>query len=298
MSELLPGEFAIRTFKTNNYLSWSFDRHTGTGTVTTSATTLGQTEKFKLTAYTPEYTLIQTLDGQNVTVAPDGQLTLTQGIEETSLFVLVGPQVISEIYEGDPASDLVGFNIRTRNGPFLSAVNGGGLTSNAFLTDVTVAQDWEGFSIVKSGDLGSGYRYWIKPFGQQTMLYLGTSTFTLIQAQVLPPSSGGYVLLTSNGFTYLTAVGGGGRDGDAAAGGESLHTDAWKPLNWEVFNIVDQGDATYFIQTSSGFYLGYAGGIVRTDIGTPDTPPPGWITKFEFLMERTPVHGETLFAIP
>jgi hypothetical protein len=295
MSELLPGEFAIRTFKTNNYLSWSYDRHTGTGTVTTSATTLGQTEKFKLTAYTPEYTLIQTLDGQNVTVAPDGRLTLTQAIEETSLFVLIGPQFIQETYEGDPATGLFGFNIRTRNGPFVSAVNGGGMTSNAFLTDVTVAQDWEAFSIVKSGDLGSGYRYNIKPLGEQVLLPLfpGNSVFTLIQALAQPPSSTGYVLLTSNGFTYLTAVDGGGLDG-----GDNLHFDAWKPLNWEVFNIVDQGDATYFIQTSSGFYLGYAGGTLSTDIGTPDTPPPGWITKFEFSMARTPVHGEVLNAIP
>ncbi|MGA8197600.1 MAG: hypothetical protein WB902_30035, partial [Acetobacteraceae bacterium] len=206
MSELLPGEFAIRTFKTNNYLSWSYDRHSGTGTVTTSATTLGQNEKFKLTAYTPEYTYIQTLDGQYVTVAPDGRLTVTQETEESSLFTLIGPQEIPETYEGDPATGLFGFNIRTRNGPFVSAVNGGGMTSNAFLTDVTVAQDWEAFSIVKSGDLGSGFRYCIKPFWKQVLLPLfpGNSAFTLIQA---PFSSrpGGYVLLTQNSFTYLTA---------------------------------------------------------------------------------------------
>lgn len=115
MSELLPGEFAIRTFKTNNYLSW------GTGTLTTSATTLGQTEKFKLTTLTPEYTLIQALDGQYVTVAPDGKLTLTKETEETSLFTLIGPQYFPETYEGDPATGLYGFNIRTRNGPFVSA---------------------------------------------------------------------------------------------------------------------------------------------------------------------------------
>ena len=72
MSELLPGEFAIRTSDTNNYLSWLYDQSSGTGTVITSATTLGQTEKFKLTAWTPQFTLIQTLDLQNVTVAPEG----------------------------------------------------------------------------------------------------------------------------------------------------------------------------------------------------------------------------------
>jgi hypothetical protein len=292
MSELLSGEFAIRTFDTNNFLSWS----SGTGTVITSATTLGQTEKFQLTAYTPEYTLIQTLDGRYVSVDPEGGLALTQGIEENSLFTLIGPQYIEENYEGSSGPALFGFNIRTRSGSFVSAVNGGGMTSNAFLTDITVAQDWEAFSIVKSGDLGSGYRYYIKPFGKQILLPMFQAQgaiFTLIQAQL--PSSGGYVLQISNGFNYLTAVGGGG-----LVGGDNLHTDAWKPLAWEVFNIVDQGDATYFVQTISGFYLAYeeGSGIISTDIGTPDTPPPGWITKFEFLMVRTPVHGDILFAIP
>jgi len=291
MSELIPGEFAIRTFDTNNYLSWS----SGTGTVITSATTLSQTEKFQLTIYTPEYTLIQTLDGRYVTVDPLGGLSLTQGIQETSLFTLIGPQVMNESYEGSAGPLFFGFNIRTRNGNFVSAVNGGGMTFNAFLTDITVAQDWEAFSIVKSGDLGSGYRYLIKPFGKQiygSAFSSLSSDFTLIQAQ---PPPGGYVLLTSSGFTYLTAVGGGG-----LASGDNLHTDAWKPLTWEVFNIVDQGDATYFIQTSSGFFLGYqeVTGRISTDIGTPDTPPPGWITKFEFLMARTPVHGDILLAIP
>ena len=308
MNELIPGEFAIRTSDTNNYLSWLYDQSSGTGTVITSATTLGQTEKFKLTAWTPQFTLIQTLDGQNVTVASEGGLTLIQPIEETSKFTLIGP------YYGDGHC-----NIRTRYGPFVSAVDGGGQTSNAFLTDITTAHDWEAFSIVKSGDLGSGYRYAIRPFktpnpfslwltansggGGGTLGAVSISTpssdgiFTLIRAE--PPSSGGYVLQTGNGFNYLTSVNGGGLDG-----GDNLHTDAWKPLSWEVFNIVDQGDATYCIQTSSGFYLGYnpspksTSGTISTDIGTPDAPPPGWITKFEFLMVRTPVHGDIVYALP
>jgi hypothetical protein len=294
MSELIPGEFAIRTYDTNNYISWS------TGSLTTSATTLGQTEKFKLTIYTPQYTLIQTLDGQYVTAAPQGGLILTQGTEETSLFTLIGPQFIQEGFPGAAApGQLYGFNIRTRYGPFVSAVNGGGMTSNAFLTDITVAQDWEAFSIVKSGDLGSGYKYCIKPFGRgvwNQMSLAGESIFTLIKAQ--PPNSGGYVLQTAIGFNYISAVDGGGLVGETNF--PPPLTTAWKPLNWEVFNIVDQGDGTYFIQTSSGFYLGFLinSENISTDIGTPDTPPPGWITKFEFVMARTPVHGDILLAIP
>jgi hypothetical protein len=254
MSELIPGEFAIRTFDTNNYISWS------TGSLTTSATTLGQTEKFKLTIYTPQYTLIQTLDGQYVTVAPQGGLILTQGTEETSLFTLIGPQYLQEDYEGTPATAFYGFNIRTRYGPFVSAVNGGGMTSNAFLTDIT------------------------------------DSIFTLIKAQ--PPNSGGYVLQSAMGFNYVSAVDGGGLVGETNS--PPPIAEVWKPLAWETFNIIDQGDGTYFIQTSSGFYLGYeqVTANISTDIGTPDTPPPGWITKFEFCMVRTPVHGDILLAIP
>ena len=307
MSELLPGEFAIRTSDTNNYLSWLYDQSSGTGTVITSATTLGQTEKFKLTAWTPQFTLIQTLDLQNVTVAPEGGLTIGDPIEEASLFTLIGPNY--GFYNG-----LYGLShIRTRSGFFVSAVDGGGQTSNAFLTDITTAQDWEGFWILKTGDLGSGYRYAIKPLtsdppfwltasagGGDTLGAVSISTpssdgiFTLIRAE--PPSSGGYVLQTGDGFNYLTAVNGGG-----LASGDNLHTDAWKPLNWEVFNIVDQGDATYCIQTSSGFYLGCNGvdpGNISTYIENPDAPPPGWITKFEFLMVRTPVHGDIVYALP
>lgn len=173
-------------------------------------------------------------------------------------------------------------------------LNGGGMTSNAFLTDVTVAQDWEAFSIVKSGDLGSGYRYVIKPFGKQVLLPLFPGTiFTLIQAL----AQGTYVLLNPNGFTCLTAVDGGGLDG--LDGGDILHTDAWKPLSWEVFTIVDQGGRHIFHpDVARVLPRRFLGRFFSTDIGTPDTPPPGWITKFEFLMVRTPTHGDILLAIP
>jgi hypothetical protein len=298
MGELIPGEFAIRAFDTNTYVSWKNDPF-----VDTSANTITDTEKFTFTAYTPQYTLIQALNGQYVTVPSEGGLTLPAvGTEETSLFTLIGPQAMENVWDSAAPPICFGYNIRTRYGPFVSAVNGGNVVgANAFLTEVTVAQDWEMFSILKSGDLGSGYKYYIKPFGEQIWqpaLPGGVGEiFTVIQAE--PPSSGGYVFQLYNGFNYLTANGGGGVDG-ASPGAVPFSTDRWKPLSWEVFNIVDQGDATYFIQTTSGFYVGYeqGSGNISTDIGTPDTPPPGWITKFEFLMLRTPVHGDILLAIP
>jgi hypothetical protein len=305
VGQLLPGEFAIRTWDKNTYLSGL----PHTGTVITAATTLGSTEKFKLTAYTPEFTIIQTTsNGFSVTVAPEGGLNLSQGIPENSLFTLKGPMQTAGL-----------FNILTRNGPFLSAVDGGGQTSNAFLTDVTVAQDWEAFWVVKSGDLGSGYRYIIRPkvdvlspinfltapggggrVGAGALTARGQilttdGIFTVIQA-VDGPFFGGYALQTANGFNYVTAVDGGG-----LASGDNLHTDATRVRDWEIFRIVDQGDATYTIQTLSGFYLAVAtsaNGDISTRIDPPDAAPEiGYTAKFEFIMLPNQLQGSTQIAV-
>jgi hypothetical protein len=91
LGELLPGEFAIRLYeRRNSFVSGLYDKYSGTGTVITSATTLGPTEKFKLTAYAPGYALIQS-DGHYVTAMPGGGLSLSQSIVENSLFTLKGP---------------------------------------------------------------------------------------------------------------------------------------------------------------------------------------------------------------
>jgi hypothetical protein len=310
---LLPGEFAIRTYLTNNYLTARDGGRHSIDAVITAATTLGPNEKFKLTTIESTHTSIQTLPGNYVSAVGEGGLggnfpasqvlqTERTSLALDALFVLGGP--------GENGRSTIG----TFNGHFLTALGGGGKTSNAFHTDATVADTWEAFFVLKSGDLGSGYRYAIRPAGTggpgEYVFFLaafggggrGTkqydngaggpamthyngqfadSQFTLIRLV-----DGSYALQTPNGINYVTAVNGGG-----IANGDNLHTDATQIQAWEKFKIVDQGDATYTIQTVSGFYLAVntnilqSTGGISTRISDPNAAPQiGYTAKFELMM--------------
>ena len=301
---LLPGEFVIRTYLTNNYLTArDGGRHTDDAVIT-SATTPGPNEKFKLSKIGPNYTAIQTLQGYYVSAANGGGLganfdasqvlhTYVTSLVDSAKFRLIGPSAA-----GNSA-------IGTVNGHLLTALGGGGKATHAFHTDATVASTWEAFWVLKSGDLGSGFRYAIRPVGTGVSIVnfltaLGgggrpapavthfsglapESQFTLIRLE-----DGSYALQTANGFNYVTAVDGGG----LSSGADNLETDATQIGPWEKFKIVDQGDATYTIQTVSGFYLGVnthvlqtIGGI-STRISDPNAAPQiGYTAKFELMME-------------
>jgi hypothetical protein len=302
---LLPGEFAIRTEFTNNYVSYS----PATDSLNTSATSLTATEKFKITTWFPGFSLIQTLlDQQYVIVTPQGVVELG-GLDSSgkSLLTLIGPR-----WGLDFPIGLGNFQIKTHDGSYLIAVDGGGQTSNAFLADQPPNQYFSNFWIVKCGDLGNGYRYAIRaalpqergiggPVGNFLTAHKGggqtqngviaypkngltsDGIFTLIRINA---ELGQYALQTSNGFNYVTAVDGGG-----LSGGDNLHTDATRVDGWEYFQIVDQLDGTYAIQTASGYYLAVAyerpssGTGISTDISSPDLAPGiGYTAKFEFIM--------------
>jgi hypothetical protein len=51
------------------------------------------------------------------------------------------------------------FAFKTFYGYWVTAVGGGGKTSDAFHTDAVKADRWEWFGLYKCGDLGSGYQY-------------------------------------------------------------------------------------------------------------------------------------------
>jgi len=51
--------------------------------------------------------------------------------------------------------------IQTFDLHFLTALGGGGKATDAFHTDAKVRKSWEEFSLIKCGDLGSGYDYTI-----------------------------------------------------------------------------------------------------------------------------------------
>ncbi|MGC2201933.1 MAG: hypothetical protein WA633_17590, partial [Stellaceae bacterium] len=125
---LLPGEFTIRTYLKNTYLTArDGGRHTIDALIT-AATTLGPNEKFRLTTIQPDYTAIQTSGRYYVSANREGGLNFPPGevlqtqrtsVADDALFVLDGPSA------GGNST------IGTFNGHFLTALGGGGKTSDA-----------------------------------------------------------------------------------------------------------------------------------------------------------------------
>ena len=148
----------------------------------------------------------------------------------------------------------------------------------AFHTDATVPNAWEMSRIVKCGDLGSCYTYAVRRSGA-TNLYLwsgnGSAASGLLDAQVhfrvIRLTDGAFALQTVDGSHYLTADDGGGLEG-----GTVFLTTETHIQTWEKFNIADQGDGTYTIQTVRGFFVGMGdNGAITTRITNPNSPPPG-----------------------
>ena len=109
--------------------------------------------------------------------------------------------------------------IRAFDGHYLSAIGGGGRTTDVIETNRTVPSTWETFTIVNSFDGAS------------------------------PPH---YGIRTANG-NFLTAVGGGGRTTDV------IHSNATLLQAWEKFSLVPlatNGSSGWLaIQTIDGHYL-------------------------------------------
>jgi hypothetical protein len=126
---------------------------------------------------------------------------------------------------GNPINGPVhGCVFQTVNGHYLTAVGGGGRTTDVIHTDATAIGSWEKFTLVDSGS--------------------GTATIQ-------------YGIETSNGH-YLTAVGGGGRTTDV------IHSDATQIQAWELFTLYSVRPGVYDIQTVNGHYLTAVGGGGRT----------------------------------
>jgi len=165
------------------------------------------------------------------------------------------------------------YAIQTSNGfDYVTAVGGGGRTTDVIHTDATQVRSWEKWRLVKSGDLGSGYCYGIQAFTGFFLSAPGgggrTTSAILANSQVMGPHfgspqefrlmrqcDGSYAIQTSNGFDYVTAVNGGGLV-QGSATWNILQTNRTQVQAWEKFQFVDQGDGTYAIQTVSGYYLG------------------------------------------
>ncbi len=131
--------------------------------------------------------------------------------------------------------------IQTYTGNYLTAVGGGGRTTDVLHTDATRALSWEKFVLVDIGEGSSQYGFRTKTGhyltavsggGRTTDVFHSNATqlrdWEKIRLQSL--GDGLYALKTVSG-NYITAVGGGGRTTDV------LHTDATRVGAWEKFRL-------------------------------------------------------------
>jgi hypothetical protein len=235
----LPGYYAIQTVKRGN----SVTAVSGGGRATepvfqTDFVHIGAWEKFRLyggNPSNPQYKAIQTATNNFVTAVNGGGLTTNAfrtnvlGINTWELFRLV------------PASGGLSYAIQTSNAHFVTAVGGGGTPINfadALHTDATKVKEWEIFNVVKCGDLGDGLLY--RLFGRFANI--------------------------SSGYSYLNALGGGGKSTYPV---NQVHQGPQDPIT-TVWRLIKQPNGWYALQTPNGvnYLTAIGGGGLRQDTVT------------------------------
>jgi hypothetical protein len=297
----LPGEYLIKTYDKGNYVTARGGGNQLTDALIASATTPGPNEQFRLYSGLADVVFMMTsanyyvaaIDGGGVSNAPTTFETQGTTFYDTELFRFNGPS---------PSGTS---SISTFKGNFITALDGGGRSSSAFHTDATLAQSWELFYLLKSGDLGHGYRYAIRPVGTGNIpgkgdnaIYLaalGGRTFDAMFASaglmfnsvftLLLQPNGNYALRTADGY-FLTARNGGGLAHPTPQDGDTLQTIQITIQAWEQFTLREEAVGVYSIKTASGFYVGVSPGYqtFSTRIGSPqDAPSIGYVALFEFV---------------
>jgi hypothetical protein len=124
------------------------------------------------------------------------------------------------------------YAIQTTSGNYLTAVDGGGRTSDVLHTDATTPETWETFGLIP----------------QVPPLSIYPTNFDLSH-----DAPWYYAIATEKG-NYLTALGGGGQSTDPA-----LHSDATKVNTWELFRLICSGPLMsgrqYTLRPVDGFTL-------------------------------------------
>lgn len=303
---LLPGRFMIKTYLKGNLITARDGGGHNRDALITSAITVGPNEKFQLTTSNPSFTTFTTAGGDFVAAVDGGGATAAAAAFDTTgrfltdfvLFRVDGPK-----------SDGV-YTIQTWGENFVTALGGGGKTTEAFHTDGFRADTWEFFYMLKTGDLGDGYKYVIRPAGTGFVPGQGdkprfisatggggrttnamTSTTTKGTNEIFTlekQPNGTYALRTAHG-NLVTAVGNGGL-AHPTSSSDTLHTDATQIQAWERFNVVERSPGLYGIQTGSGFWIGMDPQFktFSTRIDPPeDAGSIGYTALFEFMMSFT-----------
>lgn len=178
---------------------------------------------------------------------------------------------------------------------FLTAVGGGGRTTDTIHTDAILPRSWERFRLWSTEDSGyyglqtvAGHFVTAVDAGGRTTDTIHTDAtavaswelFALTRLLDANNDFDGFALRTSRGF-YLTAVGGGGHDS-----GDTIHTDAVVAKSWETFRPYRSAQfgtgSTYGIQIWGGNASDEADlrGWLFVNVGGGD-PGPGalWLTE-------------------
>ncbi|HEY3196679.1 MAG TPA: hypothetical protein VGJ57_01600 [Nitrospirales bacterium] len=282
----LPGEFAIRTPKGYYLTAIDGGGRTADPIVVTANTSAGPWEKFKIlvtSTSSPYDKSIQTANGNYLTAVNGGGLTANVFHTDATKVNDWERFRILDLGVGNFSPSY--YAVMTVKGFYVTAVGAGGKYADAIHTDAKQIQAWEQFRIVKCGDPGSGYAYAITADNGEFLAatnWEGKPGFGLSRSptesdmkyKLIRQSDATYALQTANGRNYVTALGGGGQVatydrkyytpdcgglfGGPCIGGSApiFHTDATQVQAWEKFRIIDQGNCTYAIQTSSGFFAG------------------------------------------
>lgn len=308
-TELWPGQFAIRTYLKRTFVTANGGGNLNSDALNTIAVIPAVDGRFRFRFKQPDFATIQTRLNYFVSATGGAGLgdpqvadiismaTTRTVLADDALFRIEGPTAIGQFY------------IKTYRGNFLSAVDGGGRPTGAFRASARTATMNEMFQIIKCGSLGSGFTYALKPKrsgydpvtktdkpyfliakngGGRTVDAM--STFSGLnnyaKFKLILQSNGTYALQTSNGTNYVTAREGGGLSrGDKK--GDNLQTNRTQVGPWEQFKIVDQGDCSYAIQTSGGWYLASSGsGLISTRISFPKEAfkETGYDGEWELIM--------------
>jgi hypothetical protein len=132
--------------------------------------------------------------------------------------------------------------IQTFDGHYVTAVGGGGRTTDVIHTGATRIGSGERFTLIDSGDGSSNIRYGILITNGHCLTAVGGGRITDVihsdapwllaweKSTFISLCYGVYAIQTIDGH-YLTAVGAGGRTTD------TIHSDATRVLSWEKFRV-------------------------------------------------------------
>jgi hypothetical protein len=140
-----------------------------------------------------------------------------------------------------PRNGPITCTIQTINGNYLTAVGGGGRTSDVLHTDARQALSWEKFVLEDLGEGDSSYGFRTKSGRYLTAVGGGGRITDVMHSDATQINAwerlriwslgGGYFSIQTYNGRYLTAVGGGGRTYDA------IHSDATQVQAWEKFKF-------------------------------------------------------------